>query len=281
MANYVDKNAGDPWLAADGNALADDIGSPTTGHQHDGSEGHATLLPDVIGDGASITWDGRVLFDQGANIASGSFAIGTDGNYFHVTGTTTITALGTLQAGTVVRLVFDGALQITHNATSLILLSGANYSTTAGDVIEFTSEGSGNWRETNHHIAPSALSLTSGETDVATSETTTSASYGDLSTAGPAVTLSPGGTKDHMIHISSYSKLSGTNRIAHMSVAVSGASAVDADSGQSQNTLSVTSARAVLAASAADATAHTAKYKISAETITGTWASRRMTAHTL
>ncbi len=147
MANYTDKNAGDAWLAADGNALADDIGSGSTGHQHDGSEGHATLLPDAIGDGANITWDGRVLFDKGGNIASGSFAIGTDGNYFHVTGTTTVTALGTLQAGTIVYLTFDGILQITHNGTSLILQGAVNVTTAAGEMFAFVSEGSGNWRE--------------------------------------------------------------------------------------------------------------------------------------
>jgi len=44
-------------------------------------------------------------------------------------------------------LKFEGALTLTHNATSLILLSGANRATVAGDVGIFASEGSGNWRE--------------------------------------------------------------------------------------------------------------------------------------
>lgn len=154
MANYVDKNAGDPWLAADGNALADDIGDPTTGHQHDGTAGHATLLPDAIGDGASITWDGRVLFDKGGDLDSGSTVTpGTDGNYFDITGTTTITALATLQAGTVVIFQFDAAVLLTHNGTSLILADSSNYTTAAGDVFAFISEGSGNWRELFRRLA--------------------------------------------------------------------------------------------------------------------------------
>jgi hypothetical protein len=66
--------------------------------------------------------------------------------YVHVTGTTTITALGTVQAGTRRIVVFDGALLLTHNATSLILPTGANITTAAGDVAVFVSEGSGNWR---------------------------------------------------------------------------------------------------------------------------------------
>jgi hypothetical protein len=67
-------------------------------------------------------------------------------SFLHVTGTTTITALGTVQAGTRRIVVFDGALTLTHNATSLILPTGANITTAAGDVAAFVSEGSGNWR---------------------------------------------------------------------------------------------------------------------------------------
>lgn len=66
--------------------------------------------------------------------------------YVHVTGTTTITALGTAQAGTRRIVVFDGILTLTHNATSLILPSAANITTAAGDVAAFVSEGSGNWK---------------------------------------------------------------------------------------------------------------------------------------
>lgn len=66
--------------------------------------------------------------------------------FVHVTGTTTITALGTVQAGTRRIVVFDGILTLTHNGTSLILPTGANITTAAGDVAVMVSEGSGNWR---------------------------------------------------------------------------------------------------------------------------------------
>lgn len=85
---------------------------------------------------------------HGADIASaGTLTLGADGNYFHVTGTTGITAISTRIDGTLVILEFDGALTLTHNATSLILLGGVNVTTVAGDVFAFISEGSGNWRE--------------------------------------------------------------------------------------------------------------------------------------
>lgn len=68
------------------------------------------------------------------------------GNFVHITGTTTITGFGTVQAGTRRVLCFDGALVLTHNATSLILPTGANITTAAGDTAIMVSEGSGNWR---------------------------------------------------------------------------------------------------------------------------------------
>ena len=90
----------------------------------------------------------KYLATKGADIASAAtvnLATAT-GNYVHVTGNTTITALGTISAGMRYLLVFDGALTLTHNGTSLILPTGANITTAAGDCAEFVSLGSGNWR---------------------------------------------------------------------------------------------------------------------------------------
>lgn len=67
-----------------------------------------------------------------------------------ITGTTTITGFGTAAAGTFRRVQFNGILTLTYNATSLILPSAANITTAAGDVAEFVSEGSGNWRCVNY-----------------------------------------------------------------------------------------------------------------------------------
>lgn len=85
---------------------------------------------------------------KAADIASAATTnIGSaTGNLVHVTGTTTITALGNVQAGTARTVVFDDVLTLTHHATSLILPTGANITTAANDVAMFRSEGSGNWR---------------------------------------------------------------------------------------------------------------------------------------
>ncbi len=168
MAEFVDLNAGDPILASDLNKLADDIGDGTLGHQHSGgTDGHATLKPDAIGDGASITWDGRLLLDKGGDLASGStITPGTDGNFFDVTGTTTITAIASLQAGTVIILQFDDAVQITHNATSLILEGAVNRTTEAKDVMMFLSLGSGNWQEISRSlVTPTAAHTVASHSD--------------------------------------------------------------------------------------------------------------------
>lgn len=80
-----------------------------------------------------------------ASAATTNIAAAT-GEYVVVTGTTTITSLGTAQAGTMREVVFASILTITHNATSLILPTSGNIVTAAGDSAMFRSEGGGNWR---------------------------------------------------------------------------------------------------------------------------------------
>jgi len=75
---------------------------------------------------------------------------GAAANTISISGTTTITSFGTIASGAKRVLIFQGALTITHNATSLILPTGGNIITAAGDVAEFVSLGSGNWRCTDY-----------------------------------------------------------------------------------------------------------------------------------
>jgi len=63
----------------------------------------------------------------------------------HITGSTTITSFGSV-ANAFKLILFNGALTLTHNATSLILPGGANITTADGDTAIATSDGSGNWR---------------------------------------------------------------------------------------------------------------------------------------
>lgn len=67
------------------------------------------------------------------------------GRFADVTGTTTITSFGTVAAGVWRVVRFTGALTLTHNGTSLILPTGANITTAAGDACLALSLGAGNW----------------------------------------------------------------------------------------------------------------------------------------
>jgi hypothetical protein len=84
------------------------------------------------------------LWEQGSDVASaGTVSLG-EGGYFNITGTTTITDIdfATDKAGRAAWIKFAGALTLTHNASTLILPTGANITTMAGDTACFVSEGS-------------------------------------------------------------------------------------------------------------------------------------------
>lgn len=90
----------------------------------------------------------RGLSHKGSDIASSTTpALGaTEGLFHDITGTTTITGWDTARAGIWKLVKFEGALTLTHNATSFILPGGANITTADGDRSLWISEGSGNWR---------------------------------------------------------------------------------------------------------------------------------------
>jgi hypothetical protein len=91
-----------------------------------------------------INW----LLARGTALASASTVdIGTaDSDYVEISGTTTITSLGSTTTRNHVWVRFQGMLTLTHNATSLVLPTGANITTAAGDVAEFVRISGGNWQ---------------------------------------------------------------------------------------------------------------------------------------
>ena len=100
-----------------------------------GKTGVVTLNQSDVNEAAAVSLASASTIDIGAQSAT----------TINVTGTTTVTSLGTAAAGVCRRLIFAGALTLTHNATSLILPGAANITTAAGDVAEFLSLGAGNW----------------------------------------------------------------------------------------------------------------------------------------
>ncbi len=153
---------------------------------------------------AANTFTGMQRWAKGADVASaGALTLGTDGNYFDITGTTTITSIATVSIGTWVRLHFDGALTLTHHATDLVLPTGANITTAAGDEAEFIEYASGDWRCVSYSAA-TGRALT-GNITLGSPTTTTSGTSHDY-------TGVPAGTKEILIAFSGVS-LSGTSDI--------------------------------------------------------------------
>lgn len=125
--SYYDWNAVG-WVTITGSSLA------STTEVLTGTNTTKAATPDAI----------AALWEKGSDIASaGTISVG-EGGFFHVTGTTTITDIdfATDKAGRLAVLVFDGALTLTHNASTLILPTGANIITAAGDIALVWSEGS-------------------------------------------------------------------------------------------------------------------------------------------
>lgn len=101
----------------------------------------------IAGDFRAILAGIRHYFSQDTIASAGTTDLGSKrAGTLTISGTTTITSLGTVSAGIRKKVVFSGALTLTHNATSLILPTAANITTAANDRAEFESLGNGNWR---------------------------------------------------------------------------------------------------------------------------------------
>jgi hypothetical protein len=140
---------------------------------------------------------GPVNFAAAASVASATTVdLGAQGsNNVTITGTTTITSLGTAAAGIRRTVTAAGAFKLTHNATSLILPGGADITAATGDAMEFVSLGSGNWRCLSYQKAngkavanPDQLSTASGS-----APSYAARAWGMFTVSGGVVTLQASG----------------------------------------------------------------------------------------
>jgi len=117
-----------------------------TEHSVDGT--HSDLTVD------NITISGELIQKVGIDRSSASdLDITPAGNFFDVTGTTTIATMKSKGVGTQVTLQFDGACQLTHDATNFDLPGGANITTAAGDQFTFYEYASADWRCIGYALA--------------------------------------------------------------------------------------------------------------------------------
>lgn len=98
----------------------------------------------------NITSTGRLLQSKGADVSSaGDLTLGTDGNTFHITGTTTINAITTSgwRSGTEINLIFDASVTVKNNTAGgggtavMKLAGGADFSATSNDVLTLLWDG--------------------------------------------------------------------------------------------------------------------------------------------
>ncbi|MHA1597626.1 MAG: hypothetical protein ACTSV1_02805 [Alphaproteobacteria bacterium] len=154
----------------------------------DAATARATLgaLANVVEDttpqlGGDLDPNGHVIgWSKGANIASASpLVLGTDGNYFDVTGTTGFSAI-TVAANTLFMLHFDGVLTLTHGAP-LNLLGAANIVTAAGDEAICFATAANTVRVISYSRSDgSAVSSSGGGWEHVESITLSNATYGYL-----------------------------------------------------------------------------------------------------
>lgn len=108
-------------------------------------------------DSGNVTFNARVLQKKGSDVASATDITLGNGNYFDITGSTTIeTILPTgWTAGSVVILQFDGALTVKHNTGTggapFLLAGAADFSTGADDTLMVVYDGA-YWREVSRTV---------------------------------------------------------------------------------------------------------------------------------
>ena len=166
-ANYGQINLGNQGNWAGGGTTPFAGSSSGTGFATNYASGYTGNFADFQITGTSYfsvsaiktTLNNRMLEKQGADVASaGDLTLGTDGNTFEITGTTTINAITTTnwQLGAKVTLIFASTPTVKHNTsgganTAVILLAGAaDFSATAGDTLTlcYSEQGGTNaWRE--------------------------------------------------------------------------------------------------------------------------------------
>lgn len=180
-------------------------------------------------DGTNMIYLNPPNYLYGSNVASaGTLNLDTaTGDYLHVTGTTTITAI-TLAQGRECTVVFDGILTLTNGA-SLILPTGSNIATAAGDIAVFRGEASGVVRCIGY-LRADGTGLVGGGATVGTPAASTSGTSIDITgiPSGKKIVLcsfkgnSTNGTSNPLIQIGDSGGVETTGYSGSGAIAISG-----------------------------------------------------------
>jgi hypothetical protein len=119
----------------------------TDAFQVSGSAPASAMALDSSGN-LSVT--GTITSGKGANVASATTVTLGAGNFFDITGTTTISAITIKPAGTVVYLKFDSSLTLQTgtigSSGAMRLTGGASLGVTQYDVLTLISDGTNWWQ---------------------------------------------------------------------------------------------------------------------------------------
>ncbi len=168
-AHLKRRNAADnAWL--DLGAIDSLINASTVTQALAGTDTATSMTPDAT---AGLWQRGTDITTSGGTASLPS----TGGGVFNVTGA--LSAISSAQGGRKVLFKAVGAVTYTHNGTSLILPGGANITTVAGDLFEFTNEAAAdvsgsNWRCTNFEPSDGRIAVSATQ---AQQETSTNATF--------------------------------------------------------------------------------------------------------
>lgn len=142
----------------------------------------------------------RQLVTLGSNIASASsITPPSTGSSFNITGTTSITAIASTNSwdGRVIRLIFAGALTLTHSS-NLALPGSVNITTAANDIAEFVQTASGAWRCATYQKAGSGA-LLAGNVVIPAPSSGIALTITGLSGSSAAHIVAPSGTLERSV----------------------------------------------------------------------------------
>jgi hypothetical protein len=207
-----------------------------------------------------------VLTDAGKTV---SMTVATSNTF-----TVPLNATVAYPTGTRINILNLGAGACTVTATGGVTISGTITALATNQFAELIKTGTNTWS----YMPPGGFPA-SATAAVGISQATTSTSYTDLATAGPAVTVTTGTKALVIVGAEIYN---GSNQNFYMGFAVSGANtlaAADATAlglGGSNNSIVVASSRAVLVTGlTAGSNTFTAKYRVLTDT--GHWGNRQIT----
>ena len=107
--------------------------------------GFAQVLDDTA---VNLTFSGRLNHAKATTMDSAAtvFLAQSNGNLVHINGSTTITSLGTApQAGVMRHVIFDGVLDLTYNASTLVIPGNTTLTTAAGDSALIVADSTTKW----------------------------------------------------------------------------------------------------------------------------------------